>query len=125
MDKQPTKKTNDHLANERTFLAWVRTSIGIMGLGFVVVKFSMFIKQLTLMLGGNLHHTQHSYSSLIGIILVALGALTALMSFLNYKKIEQQIDQENYFSTNPMITIITCGIIIISILLVWYLIDSI
>ncbi|WP_345229811.1 DUF202 domain-containing protein [Olivibacter ginsenosidimutans] len=38
---------NDHLANERTFLAWIRTSLTFMGLGFVVVKFSLFIKQLT------------------------------------------------------------------------------
>lgn len=35
----------DHLANERTFLAWIRTSIGIMGFGFVVVKFSRFLCQ--------------------------------------------------------------------------------
>jgi putative membrane protein len=34
---------NDHLANERTFLAWIRTGIGIMGFGFVVVKFSKLI----------------------------------------------------------------------------------
>ncbi|WP_229663535.1 YidH family protein [Pedobacter quisquiliarum] len=33
----------DHLANERTFLAWIRMSIGIMGFGFVVVKFSRFL----------------------------------------------------------------------------------
>ena len=33
----------DHLANERTFLAWIRTSIGIMAFGFVVVKFSLFL----------------------------------------------------------------------------------
>ena len=123
MNKQPTKKTNDHLANERTFLAWVRTSIGIMGLGFVVVKFSIFVRQITLVLGGT-NHIQKGYSSIIGIILVVLGALTALMSFLNYKKIEKQIDHDNYFSTNPMITIMTCGIIIISALLVWYLIES-
>lgn len=126
MSKLPTKKTNDHLANERTFLAWIRTSIGIMGLGFVVVKFSMFIKQITLMLGGNTpHHIQQGYSSLIGIILVALGSLTALMAFLNYKKIEKQIDQEQYYSTNPLITILTSGLILVSALLIWYLIDNI
>ncbi|QEM08229.1 DUF202 domain-containing protein [Mucilaginibacter rubeus] len=33
---------SDHLANERTFLAWIRTSIALMGFGFVVVKFSLF-----------------------------------------------------------------------------------
>jgi len=34
----------EHLANERTLLAWMRTSIAIMAFGFVVVKFSLFIR---------------------------------------------------------------------------------
>ena len=37
---------SDHMANERTFLAWVRTSIAIMAFGFVVEKFALFIKGL-------------------------------------------------------------------------------
>ena len=41
---------SDHLANERTFLAWIRTSIAIMAFGFVVVKFTFFIKQLSIVL---------------------------------------------------------------------------
>jgi uncharacterized membrane protein YidH (DUF202 family) len=40
-----------HMANERTFLAWIRTSIGIMAFGFVVEKFSLFIKQVSYFLG--------------------------------------------------------------------------
>ena len=51
MDVKGSGKTTDHLANERTFLAWMRTSIGIMAFGFVVVKFSLFIKQISLILG--------------------------------------------------------------------------
>lgn len=34
------------MANERTFLAWIRTSIGIMAFGFVVEKFALFIKKM-------------------------------------------------------------------------------
>jgi putative membrane protein len=41
-------KISDHLANERTFLACVRTSLGRMGFGFVVVKFSIFVKQISI-----------------------------------------------------------------------------
>ena len=37
-----------HMANERTFLAWIRTAIGIMAFGFVVEKFSLFLKYLAL-----------------------------------------------------------------------------
>ena len=36
-----------HMANERTFLSWIRTSIGIMAFGFVVEKFGIFIKQFS------------------------------------------------------------------------------
>nr|WP_169818738.1 DUF202 domain-containing protein [Niabella ginsenosidivorans] len=49
-NKNSKAGASDHLANERTFLAWIRTSIGIMGFGFVVVKFSLFIRQLALAL---------------------------------------------------------------------------
>ncbi|MEK7197689.1 MAG: DUF202 domain-containing protein, partial [Nitrospirota bacterium] len=40
-----------HMANERTFLAWIRTSIGIMAFGFVVERFSIFVKQVSYFLG--------------------------------------------------------------------------
>jgi putative membrane protein len=35
-----------HMANERTFLTWIRTSIGIMAFGFVVEKFTLFMRQI-------------------------------------------------------------------------------
>jgi len=36
-----------HMANERTFLSWIRTSVGIIAFGFVVEKFSLFVKQMS------------------------------------------------------------------------------
>ena len=51
MDGQEEKKTDRpqnrrvHLANERTFLAWIRTSIAMMAFGFVVEKFALFVKE--------------------------------------------------------------------------------
>jgi putative membrane protein len=38
------KRYTDHAANERTFLAWVRTSIAIMAFGFLVEKFDLFLE---------------------------------------------------------------------------------
>ena len=35
---------SDHAANERTFLAWVRTAIAVMAFGFLVAKFNLFLK---------------------------------------------------------------------------------
>jgi putative membrane protein len=125
MDNQPVKKTNDHLANERTFLAWVRTAIGIMGFGFVVVKFSLFVKQVSIMLGRETVVQQRGYSSAIGIVLVAIGALISLLAFLNYKKISTQIDSDSYRSSPALITGLTFGIIVVSALLIWYLLESV
>ncbi len=44
----------DHMANERTFLAWVRTSIGIMALSFVVEKLALFMNRLSHVIEKNL-----------------------------------------------------------------------
>jgi len=49
-EKNLIDRSREHLANERTFLAWIRTSIALMGFGFVIVKFTLFLKQLSLLL---------------------------------------------------------------------------
>jgi putative membrane protein len=90
-----------HMANERTFLAWIRTSIGIMAFGFVVEKFALFIKQMSLILGKanieNASPPSHGYSSIVGIFLVGLGTLMGLLAFVRYKKVERQIDEDTYY----------------------------
>lgn len=83
MEEKKLKNTTDHLANERTFLAWIRTSIGIMAFGFVVVKFSLFVKQLTMLLGKQQVIQQKGYSSIMGIVLVAIGAVTSILAYIS------------------------------------------
>jgi putative membrane protein len=125
MDNKQKGKPNDHLANERTFLAWIRTSIGIMGFGFIVVKFSMFIRQVSQIVGKQVTAPPTGYSGIIGVILVAIGALTAVMAYFNYKKIEKQLESDNYSSSSPFITYLTSSMVLISIILIWYLARSI
>ncbi|ULQ52082.1 YidH family protein [Flavihumibacter fluvii] len=124
-DQKKQGKPTDHLANERTFLAWVRTSIGIMAFGFVVVKFSLFVKQISLILGKEqIVHTK-GYSGMIGIALVGVGTITAALSFIRYKQIERQLDAGYYKNTTLLITLLTAFIFLVSILLIVYLVDSI
>ncbi len=64
----------DHLANKRTFLAWVRTGIALMGFGFVISKFEIFIHILnrssynnignSLIAGGDYDNSWHCYHRL-------------------------------------------------------------
>lgn len=118
--------TTDHLANERTFFAWVRTAIAIMAFGFVVVKFSLFVKQLSLaftdkavVLPGK------GYSGIIGIFLVALGAIIVLFSFLQYKRTEKQINTNAYHSSSSLIVFLTLTVLVGGIVLVLYLLRGI
>ena len=122
-EKQATN-IREHLANERTFLAWMRTSIGIMAFGFVVVKFALFVKQISMMLGKeNLIHST-GYSGIVGIILVSVGTVTAILSFIKYKRTEKQLNEGNYKYSSLLITLLTVFIFLISVFLIVYLIKS-
>lgn len=67
------------MANERTFLAWIRTSVGLMAFGFVVECFTLFVRQIEHVLGrtaAGVHLPQsHGYASMFGIALVGLRAV--------------------------------------------------
>jgi putative membrane protein len=114
----------DHLANERTVLAWIRTSIGIMAFGFVVVKFSLFLKQISLILGKGIVDQSKGYSSVAGIVLVIVGVVMSLLSYIKYKKTEKQLDEGYYKHSSLLITILTAFIFIVSVFLIIYLIRS-
>jgi len=121
---KPTINLSDHLANERTFLAWVRTSIALMGFGFVVVKFSLFIKQLSIVLAGKAILPGKGFSATIGIALVAIGALLALLSYLRYRYIEKQLLNKAYYPSFLLSLLLTVAIVLISLLLLWYLLPN-
>jgi putative membrane protein len=124
MDAPIVKTTSDHLANERTFLAWVRTSIGIMAFGFVVMKFSLFVKQLSLIMGKPNVIQSKGYSSIIGVVLVAVGAITTLLAYMRYKKTEREINLSKYKNSSFLLSVLTGFIFLVSICLLFYLIKT-
>jgi putative membrane protein len=130
MEKIQEEKINkasatDHLANERTFLAWIRTSIAIMGFGFVVVKFSLFLRQLSSALGEKMILAGKGYSPIIGITLVIIGAVMAFLAFVRYRNIERHLIKGTYFPSFILSLLLTIAILIVSLLLVFYLLPGI
>lgn len=128
MQEQKYFNRRVHMANERTFLAWIRTSIGIMAFGFVLEKFALFTKQMTLLLGQqNIAHVaipSHGYSAVLGISLVALGTVMGALSFVRYRKVQKQIDTETWHSSYILDAVLTFFVVLIGILLVAYLMYS-
>ncbi|SDE89994.1 YidH family protein [Chitinophaga filiformis] len=123
-EDQKRGNPSDHLANERTLLAWTRTSIGIMAFGFVVVKFSLFVKQISLVLGKDYAVHSRGYSAVVGILLVAVGAATTVFSYIRYKRTEAQLTDGTYSHSSLLITLLTGFIFLVSLFLIVYLIES-
>src|SRR6476646_7271039 len=82
-DRPMAGKVSDHLANERTFLAWVRTSLGLIGLGFVLARMGLFLRQFALAAtagspaGLKLAHTAHAGREFLitGVVFLVIGTM--------------------------------------------------
>lgn len=124
-DNKIVSNPSDHLANERTFLAWIRTSIAIMGFGFVVVKFALFIKQISLVLTAKENVLpSKGYSNQIGVLLVAVGVFMAFYGWLRYRITEKQLLNKAYRPSMLPALLLTICIVAIGVLLVFYLVPG-
>ena len=127
-DRDKTSKVGHnrrvHMANERTFLAWIRTSIAIMAFGFVVEKFSLFVKQMGYYLGKEAAPPAPGYSSLIGIVLVGLGVLMGFLAYFRYRTVERQIDEDSYSSSTLLSVLLFLSVLSIGVFLLLYLVHS-
>jgi len=123
---KPAKSFNraDHLANERTFLAWIRTNLGIMAFGFVVGRFSFFMQQTASFLGESRPLHSQGYSSLFGMSLVGIGAILCIFAFFKFKKTERQINNDIYQSSTWLNALLALFVFFIGAFLVIYLISS-
>lgn len=74
-------------AAERTLLAWLRTGIGIVGLGFVVSKFGLFLRLTTgSTLAGGTVLPSTGLSQVLGIAFVVLGALSIAVASIQHHR---------------------------------------
>ena len=81
---------SDHAANERTFLAWVRTAIALIGFGFVVERFNLFLRASRSALSvpvAQLPNLRFGEEAGIGLIVLGLGIIAvATWRFLGTAK---------------------------------------
>lgn len=74
----------DHLANERTFLSWVRTSLAFVGLGVLVAE---------------LVRTEGVKAEVTGLGLIALGSLALVSSTYRYLRVAALLDEGRFVSS--------------------------
>jgi putative membrane protein len=87
---------SDHLANERTYLAYLRTAVSLMSFGIVINRFSFFLAQ-----SNSLPERSHPISRLVsseqlGIGMVALGMALLVWAAVHYALILRQIERQDF-----------------------------
>jgi putative membrane protein len=85
---------SEHLANERTILAWVRTAIAIITLGIAINRFSLFLIEFSRTVPGG--RTANIHAEELGIGLVILGVVVMLGGIWHYLDVARAIDDGSY-----------------------------
>ena len=90
----------NYLAEDRTFLAWIRTSIALMGFGFVVARFGLFLRELEATQSGSPVQTT-AFSVVLGTALIAGGVMVTILSSLQYVRRVRDLRQGLPASSTP------------------------
>jgi len=83
MEKPAEQDPRVYFAAERTFLAWIRTGLGLMGVGFAVSRFGLFLRQFTAA-QGHVPTGTTTHSVVAGVALVVLGVIVNLCAIANH-----------------------------------------
>ena len=113
-------RASEHLDNERTFLAWVRTNIALIGLGFIIARISP-----TLSAAGATNASRIlARTTLVGIVLVVFGALVTVLAAVRYDQVNRQIEAGVVKTDRRLVWIVTLIITLLSAAAVIYMLMS-
>jgi putative membrane protein len=115
-----SKKVTDHLANQRTFLAWIRTGLATITFGFVVERFGLLLRELGIKIGLTEILPVH-YSSFFGVSLTILGVVIMVVALFEFLHIRRSIDSEVFHPSAAFPVILTILASLIGVLLAIYL----
>ena len=86
----------DHAANERTFLAWVRTAIALMAFGFVIERFDLFLRYAA-PLAAQQKIAPHggTFADAAGLAFIVLGITIIVIAGWRFVQTAKDIDSDN------------------------------
>ncbi|ANU24086.1 YidH family protein [Planococcus donghaensis] len=112
-EKNQLTYTQQHLANERTYLAWIRTVISIVGVGFLATS-------LHFTMGVTRNSFVDTFTIALGIFACIFGLVVIFSATQNYKKKRQQLINETFTPSNMHITLISSMLAIMIMMVVVY-----
>jgi putative membrane protein len=112
---EDSKYIQQHLANERTFLAWIRTAIAITGIGFLVMN--LHIKSSS-------HSLSNAAVEIIGILSVITGVCTIIFSTISYFQKAKQINEQMFRTSRPLVLFLAMLMLVVTLLFGYYFLIS-
>ncbi|SIS38669.1 YidH family protein [Salimicrobium flavidum] len=113
MDEQ--KLIQQHLANERTYLAWIRTAIALVGIGFLAT--TLHINARANAEGA----TEENLVMFVSVGALALGILTIIGSTWNYYMTRRNINENRFRSSQWIIGFMTSVAVLLVVLVGIYI----
>ncbi len=107
-------RVRDHLANERTYLAWMRTGISLTGFGIVIARLRML--QPIIKTGGS--------GWQLGLSFCLMGILTVILCTQHYFAVRRDIDEDTYEPPDRWVFLFSLSITILGSGIIYYLFTS-
>jgi putative membrane protein len=92
----PPVRPADHLANERTLLAYIRTALSLMAFGFVIARFALFLRYMGVM--SHVTPPTGSTSEVLGLAFAIFGLALAIVGVVRYGMAARAIESGVYQS---------------------------
>jgi putative membrane protein len=113
-------RARDHLANERTFLAWVRTGAAIVVFGFAIGRFAIALRQLSSLEG---HPARRGGISVwMGASSIVLGIALVVAGLVRYRQTRARLDQGTFEPAGLVLDLVTALTVLFGLVLAGYLI---
>ena len=112
-------RARDHLANERTFLAWVRTGIATIIFGFAIGRFSIALREFLKLQG--MDSSTPGLTTWLGIISTVGGVLLILAGLGRYRKTRVQLETDSFEPAGFVIDIVSYLLGLFGLVLAGYL----
>jgi len=94
------RDVRDYLAAEQTFLAWIRTGLALMGFGFVVARFGLFLQEIHVV-EPKLPGPKHGLSIFFGTALIVIGVVVDLFASWHHVRLVYHVNHGETDFTRP------------------------
>jgi inner membrane protein YidH len=120
----PDKIESEILANERTFLAWVRTSIAVISLGFVIARFNLWIREVAIRVNPQMPMRGSGFSAPLGECMIGAGALITLFAAWRYHVINRTIRRGEIQADPQLVITVTAIVVFAALAVIVYMVVS-